>query len=192
MPAIAEQTRREMLEAEVDAAGPQAKAIYVQALNTGAGIEFAAMCALRQAPGAKNTDRAFQEGARRQMENMDPENARHVLASARKAGINPSGKYYKGSLGRYTDPAAWVSTADDVVASAKAKKLDVSGVVNVKAGPSELPPPKRVALAEDVARRLEGRILAAEPATAEKCRKSASARRELRDRVIAKHGRKSR
>lgn len=190
MPAIAEATRREMLEAQVDAAG--VRDLYEQILAKGDGMEFAAMCALRSPPGSKNTDRAFQDGARRQMESMDPENAKHVLSCARKAGINPNGKYYKGSLGRYTDPAAWVSTADDVIASAKAKHLDVSGVVNVKAGPAELPPPKRIPLAEDVAAGLERKILKAEPALAEKCRRSAKARRELRDRVVATHGRKTR
>lgn len=190
MSAIALETRREMLEAEVDAAG--VRELYEKILAKGEGMEWAAMCALRSPPGASNTDRAFQEGARRQMEDMDPENAKNLMHIARKAGINPNGKYYKGSIGKYNDPAAWVSTADDVVTAVKAKKLNVEGVVNYKAAPAELPPPKRIALAEDIAQRQERKLLRADPALAEKCRKSAKARRELRDRVVATHSRKTR
>lgn len=186
MSGIAKETRREMLEAEVDAAGPAAKAIYVTALNTGAGIEFAAMCALKQAPGSKNTDRAFCDGARRRMNNMDPVNRNKIYQAAIKAGVNTAGKFYSGALGRYTDQNAWVSCAQDVVTYAKEKQVNVEGVVTHRAA-RDLPPPKPVLLAEDIARRMENQILAAEPRTREKVKKNPSARKELRERVVAQH-----
>ena len=40
-------------------------------------MEFAAMCALRQAPGSRNTDRAFCQGAQRQMDGMSEVNKKN-------------------------------------------------------------------------------------------------------------------
>lgn len=190
MPAIAESTRREMLEAEIDAAGPAAKAIYVQSLNTGAGLEFAAMCALRQAPGSKNTDRAFQDGARKRMNEMDPVNRHHIYAKAQAAGINTNGKYYKGGLGRYTDPQAWVATADDVIATCKRKQLDCEGVVNVKAAGTDRPP-KKTRLAPHLVDRIVKDRVAADPLLAKRIRDPQVLKR-VQGEVIEKHGRRGR
>jgi len=186
MGAIAEDVRRDMLDDEVRLAGRAAWSLYQSILAAGETREWAAMCALRQAPGSKNTDRAFSEGARRQMNGMSEVNRRKLLEVARKAGINTQGKCYKGGLGRADDPAAWVSTADDVIAVAKAKQLDVSGVVNVNAGREVAP--KKVALAPDIVARLEKEYCAADPALKAKVVKSPKARRELRERIVATHG----
>lgn len=178
-----------MLEAEIDAAGPAAKAIFVQAMNTGAGLEFAAMCALRQAPGSKNTDRAFQDGARRRMNEMDPVNRHHIYAKAQAAGINTNGKYYKGGLGRYTDPQAWVATADDVVATCKRKQLDCEGVVNVKAAGTDKPP-KKIPLAPHLIDRIVKDKCAADPALAKRI-KDPKVLKRVQGEVVERHGRRA-
>lgn len=189
MSGIAEAARREQLEAECDAAG--VREFYEQILAKEKSVEFAAMLALQSPPGTRNTDRTFQESQRHLMNTMDGHNRHKIYAIAQKAGINTAGKFYTG-LGRYHDPKAWASSIDDVRAAAKKMQVDVSGPANFKFSSEEPAPPRRVALAEDVAVGLERKILKAEPALAEKCRKSPQARRELRDRVVATHGRKNR
>lgn len=187
MGGIANDVRREQLEAEVDRAGVRAH--FDKMVADGQGVEFAAMCALQQPPGSKNTDRAFQDGARRRMENMGPVAKNALLGAAKKAGINTEGKYYVGGLGRAHDPSAWVATAQDVLDVCKKKNLNCEGVVNHKASFRDKPPPD-VKLAPDLVREFAANAMAADPALAEKCRTSKRARQELAESVIEKHGRK--
>ena len=188
MSGIAEATRREQLEAECDAAGVRELFEQIAAKD---GIEFAAMCALRTAPRSRNSDRTFMDTQRHRVNNMDGHNRHKIYAAAMKAGINTAGKYYTG-MGRYNDPKAWASSIDDVRTVAKEKQIKVSGPANFDFSSEEPAPVKRKPLAEDVAVGLERKILKAEPALAEKCRRSVKARRELRERVVATHGRKTR
>lgn len=189
MPAIPESMQRERYADECAAAGVLPE--YEALLAAGNPPGFAAMLALQSPPGSKNTDRAFTEGARRQMESMSPKIREMVVGMAQKAGINTEGKFYKGSLGRCDNPAAWVSSAQDVIESCKKQNLNVSGVVNYTSGTPQEKQVKSVPLAPDLVREMEVKTLQANPALAEKCRKSKKARGELREKVISTYGRKN-
>lgn len=153
---------------------------------------MAAMLALQSPAGTRYTDKAFNEGQRRKMERMHPDNARAIHARARAAGINPDGKYYVGALGKHTDPAAWVSSADDVLAVCKARNLDCDGVIRHKAVEKEVAPPPDVPLAPDLVQQFEKKYLAADPGLAEKVKKNPKARHELREKIVERHGRPKR
>jgi hypothetical protein len=187
MGGIASGIRREQLEAEVDRAGVRAH--FDKMVADGQGVEFAAMCALQQPPGSKNTDRAFQDGARRRMEGMGAITKTALLHAAKKAGISTEGKYYVGGLGRANDPSAWVSTAQDVMDVCKKKNLNCEGVVNHKVTFEDKPPPD-VKLAPDLVKQFTQRAMDADPALAERCKRSKHAREELKQAVIEKHGKK--
>jgi hypothetical protein len=187
--AIASETRLAQLEAEVERAGVRAQ--FDKMVADGQGVEFAAMCALQQPPGSKNTDRAFQDGARRRMENMGAKTKSALLGAAQKAGINTAGKFYVGGLGRAQDPSAWVSTAQDVLDVCKKKNLNCEGVVNHKATFRDAPPPD-VKLAPDLVREFAANAMDADPGLAERCKRSKTARQELAEKVIEKHGRPKR
>lgn len=163
-------------------------AVYVESRSKGEPHRFAEMCALQQPPGSKGTDRAFTQGAWRQMEGMNERNRREILSIASKAGISTQGKCYKGGLGRYDDPAAWVSTADDVLAVARKKNLTISGAVNHK-GVESLAP-KRVRLDPAVVGRLVDRKLKADPSLAAKVRKSPKKLRDIQHQVVEQHSKK--
>ncbi len=165
---------------------------YTSMVERGTSPRAAAMYALQQPAGTRNTDRAFCQGAHKQMENMTPINRQAIQRIAKRAGISTDGKYYKGGLGRYNDPAAWVSCADDVLAVAKAKNLDIEGVLNHKAVHKEVEPPKSQGLAPDIVQNIARDYLASDPALAERCSKSKHARLELREQIIDKHGRRNR
>lgn len=167
------------------ASDPKRLAIYRKVLRTDGSPRFAEMCAMQQAPGSKGTDRAFSEGAWKQMEHMDPWNRDQIVKLARKAGINTSGKCYKGGLGHYTDPAAWVSTADDVLAVAKAKNLTVTGAVTHHGRVAD---PKRTKIAKDIVERNVRRELRQNPALAEKVRKNPKLLNSVREKVATNHG----
>lgn len=152
------------------------------------GVEhrWAMMSAVRRAPRMKNSDRTFNEGARRKMDGMDRVNQRRILELARRAGVNTQGKFYVGGLGRYTDKCAWVSTIDDMREVVKRRNLNAEGVLTVKGTEVAPPPPKP--LAEPLVKEYMGKYLAQDPALRERCRKRSKARAELREMVIAKHG----
>lgn len=165
--------------------GPEAVALYKKIIAAGETERWAEMCAMQQAPGAKGTDRAFSQGARRAMDVMDDVNRQLVLARAKKAGINTQGKFYKGGLGKPDNPLAWVSTADDVIASCKAQKLNCTGVVNVKTfDEASVAPPPPAQPAADLVHQEMSRALVAAPGLQEKCRKSKKAFHELREQVV--------
>lgn len=115
---------------------------YIKVLNMGYGEKWAAMVALQQPPGAKGTDRAFQEGrnAGNQWDELPPRQAKKMIKEARAAGIDISGKQYVSGLANklgHCDPMAWVSDLSDVKRVAKARNLNVTGMVNMEA--TELP-----------------------------------------------------
>ena len=148
----------------------------------------ALMFVSQQAPGVKGLDRAFQQKARARMENMNPKMRQQIVDIAHKAGISTAGKYYQGGLGKYNDPSAWVSGADDVLAVAKAKGLKVSGAINYE--PSEQREVPLVGMAPDIIDGFVGKYTSNNPTLAEKVVKSPKAMTELRERIIDKHGSK--
>ncbi len=187
MSAITADVRLEMLIADVERCGPGAIDMFETLIETGESPEWAAMCACRVAPGVMGTDRTFQDGQRRKMNRMDPENASGIQFLAKRAGINTQGKYYVGGLGRPTDAKAWVATADDVMAVAKADNLTISGAVTHNGRQVERPV-KSVPLAADIVDRYEQAEYRANPALKENVRRSPKVRREVRERIVEKHG----
>ena len=175
---------------EVTERGAGAVALYEQIIAAGETERWAAMCALQSPPGTKNTDRAFSQGQHQKMERMPTRNRNRIMAIAKQAGIATDGKFYVGALGKYDNPAAWVSSAEDVITSCKTQKIGVEGVLNYEP-PSkkrEITPPKSVPLAPELVTEFAQKEMKADPALAEKCRNSKRARQELREKVIATHG----
>jgi hypothetical protein len=158
--------------------GREAIATYEAALPY--GERWAEMCALQCPPGTKGTERAFLEGRQNneQFDSLPKLQAKYMIREAKQAGINPSGKYYCAGIADnrgWRDPAAWVSSNDDVLKVAKARRMAVSGSVNYDPGPA---PPQRKLLAESII----------QDEVRKQKRKNPSAKTsDLRARVIEKH-----
>jgi hypothetical protein len=162
---------------------------YREMIKRGESPRMAIMLLARRCPGLKGTDTGFQKLERERVNHdyTDKDMAKiHQLAQG--AGIATAGKTYNGKLGRYTDPRAWVSDTSDVRAAAKAKGLSLRGQVNVE---NEAKPIKKKPLNERLIREAERAYLTASPKLAERCKKKASARMELRERIVEKHGSKA-
>lgn len=143
------------------------------------GERWAEMCALQIAPGTKGTDRAFLEGRQnnQQLDELPKEQAQYMVREARQAGINISGKHYVAGIADkrgWRDPAAWVSSNDDVLRVARARRMAVSGSVNYDPGPA---PPKRKVLSESIIKDEMRKELRHNPRADKK---------ELRERIIQK------
>lgn len=150
---------------------PVSLGVYLHMRDRGGVHSLCLMEACRSAPGIRNSDRNFNEAARRRMESMLPRNRDKICEVAREAGINTQGKFYVGGLGKYNDPAAWVSSTDDIIASARAKNVSVEGAVNVQAIKRD-EPPKRIRMAPDIIQQYQRKYIKNDPALAEKVRKN--------------------
>lgn len=138
------------------------------------------MVALQTPPGTKGTDRAFLEGRQNneQLNDMPKRQAQYVAREAREAGINISGKYYCAGIADkrgWRDPAAWVTSNDDVLRVARKRRLHVTGSVNYDPGEA---PPKRVLLSESIIR---------DEMRKEKRKNPKAKDGELREKIIDKH-----
>lgn len=163
--------------------------IYRDCIERGESPRLALMLASRSAPVMGGSDRTFNEGQRRAMNDDHVVCRERVVDIAKKAGINTHGKYYMGQLGRYGDPMAWVSSVDDVKEVAKRKNLSVDGLVKHKA--RETPPPPPVVLAEDIKNRLVKQELAHVAAERGPAKTELEARRRVSsatERVIHEQG----
>lgn len=163
--------------------------LFDRIVASGETARWAAMCALRSPPGSRYTERAFMQDMNSGVDKMNHIIRDHTYAAAKKAGISTQGKVHKPSLGPASDPGAWVSTMDDVLAVAKARNLTITGAVNHQ-GVQIMEKSKRPALAPDLVKRYRKEYLKQDPALAEKVRKSKKASRELTERIIATHARK--
>lgn len=169
---------------QILAAGREATEMYVRLKSEGYGHRWAEMCALQQPPGLKGTDRSYMQGRlnNEQLDKMPPDHARNIIELARRAGINPSGKYYAAGLADRrgpADPAAWVDSVSDVKRVAMTRNLSVSGAVEHKA--VEMPPPAPKPLSE----RLTKEMMQVERQRNPKMKSG-----ELREMVVSKYGRK--
>lgn len=165
---------------------PVAFAVYLQMREKGGSHRLCLMEACRTVPGVKNSDRNFNDHARARMNRMSPKNRERIVREAKRAGVNVQGKFYVGGLGRYTDQAAWVSTADDIITVAKQRNLNVTGAVNHQAI-NFSQPPKRTRLAPTLVREFEQKYLKNDPALREKVKKNPKERIALRERIIDTH-----
>lgn len=174
--------RLESIELEMDSAG--VREIYDAMVSEGTSPSMAAMLAMQQPPGSRNTDSDFARKENGRMKAMDESQLDSVVKIAKRAGISTQGKTYNGQLGKYDDPGAWVSGTGDVRATAIKKGLTVKGSVNVDAYTG---PKKKVRIAPDILDGLERRARSKDAKLEAKCRKSDNARMELRERLTDKH-----
>lgn len=143
---------------------------------------FSDMCRSRIAPGGNGTDRTF----------MNSNDVLHhglgdhpqwlqemIVKRARKAGINITGKVFKGGLGRAENPDAWVGGTSDVLEVCRRRNLTCEGIVNHR-GHEEMPSDD-MPLAADLVAEAAQHYVAEDPNWAKKPQ-------ELREMVIDRHG----
>lgn len=164
-------------------AGKDASEMYARLRSEGLSHTWCEMVVLQKPPGTKGSDRSFMEGRlnNQQLDDMPKDHAQQMVKVARKAGINPSGKYYSSGLADHrgpADPAAWIDSTADVRKVAMDRNLSVSGAVTHK-GIQEAP--KRKPLSD----RLTKEMMRVEQARHPTMKKG-----ELREMVIAKYARK--
>lgn len=153
------------LPPEIERANSAVQQHYMKMIADGQSERWAAMCALQQPPGTQGSDRAFMEGrySGNWLDELPKRQAKWMVAEARKAGINPTGKFYLSGIADkrgHLDPMAWVDSIDDVKRVAKARNLNVQGMVNIKASEE---PPKQVDLNPRIARSLAKKEVAKNP-----------------------------
>lgn len=138
------------------------------------------------------SDRAFCELSQRSMSKMARNNRDEIVKIARKAGINTDGKVYQGELGRYADPHAWVSGAEDVKTVYKLKNWgSAEGMVKHKR--TDVPVVrKRTGLAPDLVNERAADYVRKDQKLREQLRKGRKKIQDVKEMVIAKHGRKKR
>lgn len=189
MPGISLSMRERILESEIGEMPEEIQQRYRNLREEGETVVVAHMLATQQAPVMGNSDRAFNEHHRRKMSTMREESRQRIVDAARRAGIDTEGKYYMSGLGRYTDPAAWVSTVDDAIGAARAKNLNMEINGRTVTEADLIPPKQGPRLAPDLVQELKQRYMAKDPALAEKVRKSPKESKELEQTIIEKHGR---
>lgn len=171
---------------EIEQAGREVQKRYKQMVEEGQSPRFAEMCALQIAPGLKGTDQSLMQGRynNEQFDKMPKDHAQNIITLAKRAGINPSGKYYAAGLADkrgVQDPAAWIDSANDVANVARKRNLTVEGAVNHKG--RKMPRPKSPALSERLTK---------EMMKVEKKSHPTMKQGELREMVQDKYGRKRR
>lgn len=188
------EVREQIAFSQIMLEGPETQERFWKMIEKGETAQAALMFATQRAPGVKGGDRVFNENARRRMAEIPAEQLSKILEIAKGAGINTQGKYYVGGLGRYNDPAAWVSTSDDILAVARKRGYVVSGVVNHDPGETkqlEQQIKNQPILAPDIVNDLARKRIAEDPKLQEQLRKSPKKTMDkVKDDVIHKHGRR--
>jgi hypothetical protein len=150
---------------DIEVASREVQAHYIKMIKEGQTERFAAMAALQQPPGTKGTDRAFQQGRLdgNWLDSLPPRMAKRMVREAKAAGISIAGKYYMSGLADkrgHCDPSAWISDTSDIREVAKARNLEVRGVINVDAHEVE---PKKVDLNPRIAKELAKKEMQKKP-----------------------------
>ncbi len=152
---------------------PSVQARYEAMVAAGESPRFAEMIATRSFPGVKGTDASFMQGRAldgAQFEGTPPIVGKAYVAKAKAAGVNPSGKFYQGTLARFPgDPQAWVSGLNDVKRICKERNWGCRGAINV-ATPEFDPAAesKTYTVAPDIVAKEVNKQLAARPELAKK------------------------
>ena len=150
---------------DIQRASREVREHYIRMVNAGQSPRFAEMCALQQPPGTQGTDRAFMQGRLdgNWMDGIPARQAKKMAKEAKAAGINIAGKYYMGGLADrrgHMDPSAWVDSVSDIKRVAKARNLNVSGIVTVEGHEVE---PVRTALNPKIVNKLAKSAMAENP-----------------------------
>ena len=188
MPKNDKLNKKDLYRLQCADAGPNRLAFYDRLIDEGNKPQFAAMLALQSPPGTKGTERSFNEGSHSWADKLFSKNRDYIFTTARKAGINPTGKVYKGGIGRPDDPMAWVSGPDDVLAACKSKGLSGKGAVNYDAPKQKF---KKKRMGKDVMDRYVQMELMKDPGLVEKVRKRPKKMRDIHEKVIDKHSKKN-
>lgn len=161
---------------------------YRKLLKKGQSPRMALLLAARKFPGVHGTDSTFMkaENERVKLQYIEKD-MEAILKIAKKAGISTAGKTYQGSLGRYTDPEAWVSGTGDVRLAAAKKGLSIQGMVKVENAPREM---KAKPLSDKLVNEAVREYCEQNPALKQKVKHSAKVKAELKEKIIAKHGAK--
>jgi hypothetical protein len=169
---------------DIQTASEETQAHFLKMVQDGVHPRMAEMFALQKFPGVKGTDRALMQGRYNggQFNDMPPDHARNLIALAKKAGVNPSGKWYCSGLADSRgpgDPMAWVDSVAEVKHVAAVRNLTVKGAVEHQG--HDVPPPKPKPLSERLTKEMMG---------VEKRNHPTMKEGELREMVISKYGRK--
>lgn len=170
------------LPPEIAAASAAVQSHYIRMVEDGQTERFAAMCALQQPPGTRGTDRAFMQGrlAGQWLENIPKRQADRMIAQARSAGIDTTGKFYMGGIADrrgHLDPEAWVDSTGDILRVAKKRDLEVHGIVDYV--PPQKGPPKEVDINPRILREHVRKEMKANPKL-----KKGEAIERVKDRIV--------
>ena len=150
---------------EIEQASKEVRDHYLRMIADGQTERWAAMCALQQAPGTKAADRTFMEGrySGNWLDELPKKQAARIVREAKACGINTSGKFYMSGLADkrgHMDPMAWVDSVDDVKKVARARNLNVQGIVDIKASEER---PKNIDLNPRIAKELAKKEVSKSP-----------------------------
>lgn len=153
---------------------------------------FAEMLAARRGPAMNGSDQAFNDDVSIRHHGLQDEPLglqEHMISQARRAGINITGKVFKGGIAERhlgaADPKAWVSSFDEMVSVAAERDLIVNrGGKRYNDDDNYVPPPE-VDLHPRLVRDMIVKDCIANP---ELARKPVA---ELKAMVTEKYGRKS-
>ena len=185
MSAEIQQTQMNLIEDQMSREPTDVQSRYRALLKKGNTPQFAAMLATQSPPATQYSDKTFNREMRDKMESMSGGNRDILCAAAKSSGISTQGKYYVGSLGRPTEPGAWVSTIDEAHDTCKKKNLTVHHGVIKHTGHAV--PPKKVGMAPDIVNDYIRRECLQEPSLLEKISKRPSSLNEVREKVIHEH-----
>lgn len=158
---------------------------YQKMIEAGVAPRLAEMLALQSPPAVSGTDRTLMQGRynNEQFNDMPKDHALNMITLAKRAGINPNGKYYCSGLADKrgpADPGAWIDSVGDVKRVAESRNLSVRGCVKHEGIPQ--PRPKAKPLSDRLTR---------EMMKVEKRRNPTMKKGELREYVVEKYGRKT-
>jgi hypothetical protein len=162
---------------------PDVQARYEASRAAGASHSIAEICAFRQAPGTKGTDRAFLEGRHDTQFQDDPEYEKFCRAKAHAAGVPTAGKIYDPQMAdEVGDPKAWFSDASEIKRALQAEGGSCTGAITVKRPSYRAPTAKRPKLAPELVEHYINEDVKKNPALKRK------PKQELREKVLAERG----
>jgi hypothetical protein len=148
-------------------------------------LRFQSIVDSRQAPGTRWSDRAYMEGEvlNNGLGDHPREMAEAMVEQAKKAGINITGKVYKGGLADDRgagDPRAWVGSADEALQVCRDRNLNITGGVEYQGHAVDREPD--TPLSDTLVENIINDYTTKDPQLKRK------PKQELREMVISKHG----
>ena len=185
--------REQLLETEVRSWPDEARKHYRKLRKSGNSIVMAHMLAAKQAPQLHgDNDQAFTKTYRDKMENMPAWRRDWMISQAKKNGVAVDGKFKIPGLPP-SSPDAWCTSSQDAKSIYKKHNLAAEGIVNnTPVGDPVSPDEVKPRLASDIVDKIVQEKIDADPAIQEKVTRSPKAINELKEQVVAEHGRPER